>query len=65
MIGAPIAGWSEGFAVAQLDRDGRVFRLVSSIFEAREDAERVRGWKRRARRDLAVVQYVNYVRVLA
>lgn len=61
---APIAGMGETFAVAQLDRDGRIVRTLSAFFESRRDAERVFRWKRRGRHDVAVVQFFTAARVL-
>lgn len=64
MSAAPVAGWSDGFAVALIDRDGRIVRTLSAIFESRRDAERVYRWKRRGRPDIVLVQFLTTARVL-
>lgn len=63
-MNAPIAGWSDGFVVAQIDRDGRIVKTLSAMFEARRDAERVYRWKRRDRTDVVLVQMLTTARVL-
>lgn len=61
---APVAGWRDGFLVAIVDRDGRLVRAASKLFDSRGEAERVLAWKRRGRRDLALVQLLTTARVL-
>lgn len=61
---APIAGWRESYYVAQLDRDGRIVKALSAVFESRSAAERVHRWKRR-KPGVVLVQLLTTARVLA
>lgn len=61
---ASVAGWRDGFLVAIVDRDGRLVAAASKLFDSRREAERVLAWKRRGRRDLALVQLLTTARVL-